>query len=81
MSALALVLTPYTWRGKTYKDIRNLMRAVDKVHPASAISFEPARMRVRDCDTNAVTYYAVERRVGDAQANAVAAEPTPAVRT
>lgn len=77
MSVPVLVLTPYSWRGKSYKDIRNLMKAVDRVHPHSGISFSKNAMHVRDVRTGAVTNYAVERGA----VNAIASEPTAEVRT
>ena len=75
MNVPVLQLTPYSWRGKSYKDIRNLMKAVDRVHPSTSITFGPDTMHVRDRRTNTVTKYFVERGA----VNAIAAEPTPEV--
>lgn len=68
-----LEFTPYSWRGKQYKDIRNLMRAVSKAHPNAGvgISFSSDFMHVRNTRTNEVTSYAVER----GSVNAIASEP------
>ena len=71
MNAPVLVLTPYSWRGKSYKDIRNLMKAVERVHPGCGTSFTATTMHVRDLRTNVVVSYAVER----GEVNAIAAEP------
>lgn len=77
MNFADIVLTPYTWRGKTYKDIRNLFRAVDKVHPRASVSFTQRTMHVRDRDTNITVNYAVERGTE----NAIAAEPMTEARS
>jgi len=75
---LSIVLTPYRWRDRDYKDIRNLMKAVDKAHGGStAISFGIVAMYVRDLDTKETVAYGVTR--GDV--NIITADPDPNART
>lgn len=56
-----MTFSTYTWRGKTYKTLSGLCRAVMKVHANGAISFGEHEMHVRIMNTRATVVYDVTR--------------------
>lgn len=40
-------LTPYQWRGRTYKTVSGLFRAVAKTYPHASMSFGETEMHVK----------------------------------
>lgn len=68
-----MTLVPYTWRGRTYKTLDGLCRAVMRAHPHSSVGFDAAEMRVRDLRTGEVAVYSVTRN--HPTANEVADQP------
>jgi len=71
------ILTPYRWRGKTYKTVTGLCRAVIRAHGSVAVSFSRYGMHVHGLrDPKAIAVYIVERRP---DANVVANEPNKEV--
>jgi hypothetical protein len=69
---MSLTLPTYTWRGKTYRSLGGLCRAVEKRHPGGAVSFGPQNMFVRVVGLE----FSYKRRFIDCTDSLIADEPS-----